>query len=47
VPLHPELVTLMAAWTAASTDHIRVYRRLAADHRGPLNRLPGGPIRRR
>jgi len=38
VPLHPELVTLLAGWTAASTDHIRASRRLAADHRGPLNR---------
>jgi site-specific recombinase XerD len=44
VPLHPELVTLLAAWTAANTDHIRACRRLAADHRGPLNRYQIGRI---
>ena len=44
VPLHPELVTLLAAWTAANTDHIRASRRLAADHRGPLNRHQIGRI---
>jgi integrase len=38
VPLHPELVTLLAAWTAVNLAHIRAFRRLAADHRGPLNR---------
>jgi site-specific recombinase XerD len=42
VPLHPELVTLLAAWTAANTDHIRACRRLAADHRGPLDRYQIG-----
>jgi hypothetical protein len=44
VPLHPELVTLLAAWTAANTDHIRASRRLAADHRGPVNRYQIGRI---
>jgi len=38
VPLHPQLVALLAAWTAANLDHIRACHRLAADHRGPLNR---------
>jgi Phage integrase family len=38
VPLHPELVTLLAAWTAASLEHIRRHKRLAAGHRGPLDR---------
>jgi site-specific recombinase XerD len=38
VPLHPELVDLLAAWTAANLEHIRRHKRLAADHRGPLDR---------
>jgi site-specific recombinase XerD len=38
VPLHPELVQLLAAWTAANLDHIRRHKRLVADHRGPLDR---------
>jgi site-specific recombinase XerD len=38
VPLHPELVSLPAAWTAANLDHIRACKRLAAGHRGPLDR---------
>jgi site-specific recombinase XerD len=38
VPLHPELVQLLAAWTAASLEHIRRCKRLVADHRGPLDR---------
>jgi site-specific recombinase XerD len=38
VPLHPELVRLLAAWTAANLDHIRRHKRLVADHRGPLDR---------
>jgi site-specific recombinase XerD len=38
VPLHPELVSLLAAWTAANLDHIRRHKRLVADHRGPLDR---------
>jgi site-specific recombinase XerD len=38
VPLHPQLVELLATWTAANLEHIRRHKRLAADHRGPLNR---------
>src|SRR5262249_8166212 len=38
VPLHPQLVTLLAAWTAVNLEHIRRHKRLAADHRGPLDR---------
>src|SRR5215472_17965023 len=38
LPLHPELVSLLAAWTATNLDHIRSHKRLVADHRGPLDR---------
>src|SRR5260370_37840760 len=38
VPLHPELVQLLATWTAANLDHIRRHKRLVADPRGPLDR---------
>jgi site-specific recombinase XerD len=38
VPLHPDLVTLLAEWCANNIDHIRRHRRLIADHRGPLDR---------
>jgi site-specific recombinase XerD len=38
VPLHPELMQLLTAWTAASLEHIRRHKRLVADHRGPLDR---------
>jgi len=38
VPLHPQLVELLAAWTAANLEHIRSHKRLVADHRGPLDR---------
>ena len=38
VPLHPELVQLLTAWTAANLEHIRRCKRLVADHRGPLDR---------
>jgi site-specific recombinase XerD len=38
VPLHPELVQLLAAWTAANLEHTRRHKRLIADHRGPLDR---------
>jgi site-specific recombinase XerD len=38
VPLHPQLVKLLAAWTAANLEHIRRHKRLAAGHRGPLDR---------
>ena len=38
VPLHPDLVTLFADWTATNLDHIRTHHRLVADHRGILDR---------
>ena len=38
VPLHPELVTLLAEWTANNTEHIRQQKRLIADHHAPLDR---------
>jgi site-specific recombinase XerD len=47
VPLHPELVELLASWTAASLEHIRRCKRLIADHRGPLDRHLIGRIVRR
>jgi hypothetical protein len=47
VPLHPELVHLLAAWTAANLDHIRQHKRLVADHRGVLDRHVIGRIVRR
>jgi site-specific recombinase XerD len=47
VPLHPELVELLGAWTAANVDHIRREHRLVADHRGPLDRHLIGRIVKR
>jgi hypothetical protein len=47
VPLHPDLVTLFGAWTAANIDHIRHHRRLIADHRGIIDRYHVGRIVRR
>jgi site-specific recombinase XerD len=47
VPLHPELVTLFADWTATNVDHIRAHHRLVADHRGTLDRHLVGRIVRR
>jgi site-specific recombinase XerD len=47
VPLHPELVDLLAAWTAANLEHIRRHKRLVADHRGVLDRHLICPIVRR
>jgi hypothetical protein len=44
VPLHPQLVELVATWTATNLDHIRRHKRLAADHRGPLSRYQIGRI---
>lgn len=38
VPLHPEIVALLADWTAANSDHIRRHHRLVADHRGTIDR---------
>ena len=47
VPLHPDLVSLLAAWTAENASHIRRHKRLIADHRGPLDRHVIGRIVRR
>jgi integrase len=38
VPLHPQLVDLLAEWTAANLEDIRRHHRLFADHRGTLER---------
>jgi site-specific recombinase XerD len=38
VPLHPELVELLADWTATNSENIRRHRRLIADSRGTLDR---------
>jgi site-specific recombinase XerD len=46
IPLHPDLVTLLAEWTASNADHIRTQRRLIADHRGSIDRhLVGRAVR--
>ncbi len=38
VPLHPQLVELLAQWTALNSEQIRRQRRLIADERGILDR---------
>jgi integrase len=38
VPLHPQLVELLAEWTATNLENIRRHRRLIVDQRGPLER---------
>jgi site-specific recombinase XerD len=38
IPLHPDLVTLLADWTARNTDHIRAQGRLLADGHVPIYR---------
>jgi len=38
VPLHPDLVALLAVWTGDNLEHIRHHRRLIVDHRGPFDR---------
>jgi len=38
IPLHPELVVLLAEWTATNAEHIRAQRRLIADHHAPIDR---------
>jgi site-specific recombinase XerD len=38
VPLHPDLVPLLAAWTAENSEHIRAQKRLMADRHAPLDR---------
>jgi len=44
IPLHPDLVTLLAEWTSINADHIRAQRRLIADHRGSIDRHIVGRI---
>ena len=38
IPLHPDLVALLAEWTATNSDHIRAQRRLIADEHAPIDR---------
>ena len=38
IPLHAELVPLLAAWTAENHEHIRAQKRLLADEHKPLDR---------
>ena len=38
IPLHPDLVVLLAEWTADNADHIRAHHRLIADHHAPIDR---------
>jgi site-specific recombinase XerD len=38
IPLHPELVELLADWTALNVEPIRHHRLLMADEIGPMNR---------
>ncbi len=38
IPLHPDLVVLLAEWTATNATHIRAQRRLIADDHVPINR---------
>lgn len=38
IPLHPDLVVLLAEWTATNAEHIRRQRRLIADEHVPIER---------
>ena len=38
IPLHPDLVVLLAAWTATNSDYIRAQKRLMADEHSPIDR---------
>jgi len=38
IPLHPDLVELLAEWTATNVEHIRAQKRLIADHHKPIDR---------
>jgi site-specific recombinase XerD len=38
IPLHPDLVVLLAAWTADNAEYIRAQGRLLADEHAPLSR---------
>jgi integrase len=46
IPLHPQLVELLAQWTATNLDHIRRHHRLVADHRGLPSRYQVGWLER-
>ena len=38
IPLHADLVVLLARWTADNSDHIRAQHRLIADEHSPIDR---------
>ena len=38
IPLHPDLVELLAEWTATNVEHIRAQKRLLADEHKPIDR---------
>ena len=38
IPLHPDLVVLLAQWTADNGEYIRAQKRLMADHHTPIDR---------
>jgi hypothetical protein len=38
IPLHPDLVALLAEWTATNAEHIHRQRRLIADEHKPIDR---------
>ena len=38
IPLHPDLVVLLAEWTAQNSEHIRAQKHLMADHHTPIDR---------
>lgn len=38
IPLHPDLVELLADWTATNSEYIRAQKRLMADEHEPLDR---------
>ena len=38
IPLHPDLVVLLAAWTAQNSEYIRAQRHLMADEHSPITR---------
>ena len=45
IPLHPDLVVLLAAWTATNSEYIRAQKRLMADEHSP-HRPAHGPSHR-
>jgi site-specific recombinase XerD len=38
IPLHPDLVVLLAAWTAQNSEYIRAQKHLMADEHSPISR---------